>query len=448
MDLSTLAQDLLTAAKARGCDECEVYAIAGDSATLTAYEGQIDRCDVSQSCGISLRIRQNGVVGSAFSEQLSPEMFPWLIDRARAQTEYLEEKQAPFFEGSRDYVKIEQDLQPLQAYTPEQKVEHVLALENLCRADARVERVLHCTLSSSLSNSVLANTAGLHTAQEHGLCYAYAQPLLPDSNTRREGFAYRVGFAPEALQLSALAEEAVAFGASFLGAKPCAGGQYPIVFGPDAFIDLFSTFMGVFSAENAQKGLSLLAGREGQCIAAKCVTLVDDPHLKNGLASRSFDGEGVATYRKSIIENGVFRVLLHNRKTAEKAGCATTANARRAGYSGGLGIAPTNCFLQPGTLTQAELFAQAQTGLYVVDVSGLHAGCNTVSGDFSVLVKGFLIEHGRLGQPVVQVTVAGNFYTMLQDIAAVGSDLRFGMPQGGCYGSPSILTSPLAVAGD
>lgn len=126
--------------------------------------------------------------------------------------------------------------------------------------------------------------------------------------------------------------------------------------------DLLQTFSSVFSADAAQKGLSLLAGKEHSQIAAPCVTLVDDPLLPGGFASRPFDGEGVATYTKKVIENGVLTTLLHNLKTANKAGCASTGNASRASYAASVGVSPTNFFLQPGQADLDALHAHLQNG--------------------------------------------------------------------------------------
>ena len=78
----------------------------------------------------------------------------------------------------------------------------------------------------------------------------------------------------------------------------------------------------------------------------------------------------------------------------------------------------------------------------------MHAGVDAVSGDFSLKAAGFLVENGAIVRPVSNITIAGNFVSLMKDVVAVGSDLRFGMPQGGYFGSPSILVSGLAVAGN
>ena len=82
-------------------------------------------------------------------------------------------------------------------------------------------------------------------------------------------------------------------------------------------------------------------------------------------------------------------------------------------------------------------------GIVITDVSGLHAGANAVSGDFSLLAQGYLVEDGKKAQPVEQVTVAGNFFEVLKNVVAVGSDLKF--PGG--VGSPSVWVREISVAG-
>ena len=97
-----------------------------------------------------------------------------------------------------------------------------------------------------------------------------------------------------------------------LHASPVPSGNYRVIFDNHCMPDLMGAFGSIFSAEAAQKGMSLLAGQEGQMVAAECVTLMDDPHMPGGLASSGFDAEGVATYTKAVIENGKLNTLLHN----------------------------------------------------------------------------------------------------------------------------------------
>lgn len=104
-------------------------------------------------------------------------------------------------------------------------------------------------------------------------------------------------------------------------------------------------------------------------------------------------------------------------------------------------------YIVPGKKTFAELQTQLGEGLIITDVSGLHAGVNGVSGEFSLLAKGKLVENGEVVRAVEQITVGGSFFGLFGGVEAVGCDLRFGLPGGSCMGCPSVLVSGLMVAG-
>ena len=152
--------------------------------------------------------------------------------------------------------------------------------------------------------------------------------------------------------------------------------------------------------------------------------------------------------KKTVVEQGLLKTLLHNLKTAKKAGVESTGNASRRSAASAVGVAPTVFRVEAGSQNFEELLKELENGLVISELEGLHAGVDSVSGDFSLKAAGFLVENGVIVRPVSNITVAGNFVTMMKDVIAVGSDLRFGLPQGGYFGSPSILVSGLTVAGN
>jgi len=233
-----------------------------------------------------------------------------------------------------------------------------------------------------------------------------------------------------------------------LGASTVASGEYRILLRRDVARDLLATFASVFSAESVQKGLSLLQGKLGQSIASPLVTLVDDPLLEDGAASAPFDGEGVASRRTQVVEAGQLKTYLHNLKTAKKDGVESTGNASRPSFKSPVGIAPTNLFIQPGQVPYGDLVQALGDGLIIINVQGTHSGANPVSGDFSLGAYGYLVEGGRIVRPVEQITIAGNFFKLLEKVEVVGSDLEFGSPGArGNVGAPSLIIGGLAVAG-
>jgi PmbA protein len=249
------------------------------------------------------------------------------------------------------------------------------------------------------------------------------------------------------LDIKKVAEEGVRKAVSKLDATSYPSGEYKIVFENECAGDLMETFSGIFSAENTQKDLSLLKGKVGEKIASGVVTIIDDPLLEGGYSSCPFDSEGVAGYTKKVVEDGVLKTLLHNLKTAEKEGVKSTGNASKGSYKSSIGISGSNFYIKPGEKSFDDLLEEVGSGLIITDLEGLHSGANGVSGDFSLSAKGFVIEGGKKGHPVEQITISGNFYELLKDIETVGSDLRFGLPGSECIGSPSLVIKSLSVAG-
>jgi PmbA protein len=233
-----------------------------------------------------------------------------------------------------------------------------------------------------------------------------------------------------------------------MGAGLVPSGKYNVVMSGKTFRDFLSTFSSVFSAKNAQMGLSLLAGKEGQTVASACVTIVDDPMREGCPMQTAFDGEGVATARRNVIENGVLKTLLYDLTTAKKAGVESTGNGQKHGYSSPVSISPYSFGVQAGDATEEELFAAVGEGIYINEAKGFHAGANPVTGDFSIESAGFMIREGKLAEPVKSFTVAGNFFEFLKQIDRLGNEIKWGLPGSlTIFGAPDALIRDVSVAG-
>ena len=274
----------------------------------------------------------------------------------------------------------------------------------------------------------------------------YTSPIAMEEGKEemRDGLAFRTG--KDVLDIEGCAKEAADDAAAMLGASPAPSGAYRILLKNTAACDFFEAFSGIFSAEAAQKGLSPLTGREGETIAAPCVSICDDP--LDARAPRAFDDEGTPSVATTLIDKGVFTGFLHNLKTARKAGVASTSNADRPSAASPVGVAPSNFILAPGQDDCDALRLKLGKGLVITGVSGLHAGLNPISGDFSLLSSGFLVEDGKIVRPVDRITVAGNFLTLLKDIESVGSDVCVSPSGGGIIALPSLLIRELMAAGE
>lgn len=295
--------------------------------------------------------------------------------------------------------------------------------------------------------TALVNSEGLDVSSEGNLLGGYVAAVAREGEKVNTGFKLFFTMNPEEIDLEKVAREAAQEALSGLDAAPVPSGAYRVLLRRDVAATLLSTFSGVFSADNAQRGLSRLKGKEGETVAAACVTIMDDPHRAGSASSTPFDGEGVATAVKAVVEGGRLNTLLHNLKTAHKQGVETTANASRPGYAAPVGVAPTNFYFKPTDASFEAMLEALGDGLLITDMQGMHAGANPITGDFSLAAKGFRVRGGKIAEAVAQITVAGNFYELLEGIEAVGGDLDFLAPGGSCFGSPSLIVGRISVAG-
>ena len=278
--------------------------------------------------------------------------------------------------------------------------------------------------------------------------YASSIPVVRYVQYTLSGLGYDIANDFAKLSLDKITRDGLVDTLKMLGARPIKSQKCPVVFKNVVFAELFSEYMGLFSADRVQKNLSGLKGKLGEVVASEKFTLMDHPHLDTGLSSSSFDAEGVATYKKHIIEKGVLKTYFHNLKTAFKDGCLSTGNASKASYKGTVGIAPSNLIIESGGASVESLINSVDLGIYITGLQGLHSGVDSISGDFSLQCHGFLSEDGKLSEPVSQITVAGNFFEMIKDIEGIADDVTFSLLASDYIGSPSVKVGTLSISGE
>ncbi len=445
MTYETFKKAAFDAALSLGAKAAEGVYTESERFRVGILSGEIDSYSVSSSYGFGLRVQVDGKDGYAYTESLTePEA---LAARAVDNARTIETEDLSPMQGAQVYESVTDPAQPVADMEPAERIALAKKLDAAAEtAHEKIARVQGTSLSCSKYRLHISNTLGLDAAREGKSSLVYTAPIAmePGKDEMRDGLAFRTG--AEALDIEGCAKEAADNAAAMLGAAPAPSGAYRILLKSTAACDFFEAFSGIFSAEAAQKKLSPLTDREGETIAAPCVTILDDPF--DARAPRAFDDEGTPSVATTLIDKGVFTGFLHNLKTARKAGVASTSNADRPSAASPVGIAPSNFILAPGQDTYDALLSKLGKGLVITDVSGLHAGLNPISGDFSLLSSGFLVEDGKIVRPVDRITVAGNFLTLLKDIEAIGADVRVSPSGGGIIALPSILVRELMAAGE
>ena len=438
-------KELLAQAKAAGIEAAEAYLSEKENFSAMRNNGALEDYQSNHTRGLGFRGLVNGRMGYASTEALDEESIGQLIRGVIESATLCEsDDEQPLYQGGGQVPEVELYQPELDKVAPEAKLAKIEAMENACKAaDSRYLNGYNM-VETTKHTVRIANSFGMDQTYTENFCDLYCGANVKEGDNVSTGGFVQISRDFDALDPDRLARDSVDQAVKGLNAEPVASGKYHVVFWNEALVSLLGVFSTVFSAETEQMGLSLLSGKLGETIAAPCVTLVDDPLRPDCLGSRPFADEGVPSHQHMLVENGVFRTFLHNLKTARKAGVESTGNGSKADYSSPVRVAPSNLYFEPGALSFEELLSQVGDGIVITEVSGLHAGANPVSGDFSLLSKGYTLKDGKRDQPLERITVAGNFYELLKNIRAFASDLRF---PNGALGSASADAGEMTVSG-
>jgi PmbA protein len=448
MKLIEFKKELFDRGRQAGFSQMEIYQNESRSFDLRVFEQEIDHYSINEDEGYSFRGNIEGKIGYAYTEKLDDSAIDMLLNNAQQNAEILDKKEGEIFSGSDRYEEVKYYQKELKTIKPEEKISLIKSLEKeALDYDERVDAVNYCLYSDLEFENKIINSKGLDLDFKNNIAYIYLSVIVKEDDDVRTAAKYQITQDFNEFEIKETAHAAVDEAVSLLGASTMKTGKYPVILRYDVAADLLSTFSSTFSAERVQKGLSLFEGKLGEKVAAEKVTIIDDPFLEGGFSSSPFDGEGVATRKKNIIKKGELTTYLHNLKTARKSGVESTGNAYRGSHKSSVDIAPTNMYIEPGSSSYESLVSSVEEGVIIVDVQGMHAGANPVSGDFSLSAFGYYIKDGKIERPVEQITISGNYLEMLKNIEMIADDFNLQLPGAGHFGSPSLKIESLEIAG-
>lgn len=430
--------------------ELEVYVEYSRTTTVKVFGGEVESVASAEPRGLGVRAIDRGRVGYSYTADLSDhgvdKALVEALDNLRAAD--TDEYQA-LPAGGADYPVIPDLWRPGVASTSlDRKVDIALAAERAALAARDVDTVETAEYSDEESRIAIISTQGVEVQGEQSFCFAYAVALAGEAGDRQSGLGFTTAREPGELDPVAAGAEAAEKARALVGARPCKTGLYTVVFSRETAAALVGLIVSALSADAIQKGRSVFGGRLGEAIGSEKVTLLDDGLAPGGLGTSPFDAEGVPQQATVLVQNGILRNILHDVYTARKEGPqgSSTGNARRQSYRGLPTVGISNLVVSPGSGSLSDLLGRVGSGLYVEDLSGLHSGVNPVSGEISVGATGRIIEAGRAGQPVREVTIATDFVRMLRSVCDIADDSRW-IPLYGSVCTPSIAVAEVAVSG-
>jgi PmbA protein len=446
MDLRDVANELVTRARAAGADAADAVVGESDGLEVGVRLGEVEKLKRSRERRAGLRVFVGNATAIAASGDLAPSGLAALVDDAIALARVTAPDPHAGLPDREDLATRHPDLDLYDATV--ETMEPGPAFER-CRAAEEAARAASPEITNSEGAEFGCGGGQVALASSVGFVGGYGSssfslstvPIATRDGHMQRDYWYSVHRTLAGLEpADAIGREAARRTLRRLGARRVPTGEYPVVFDPDVASSLLRHLAGAISGSALYRRASFLLDKLGERVAAPGVTIVDDPLRPGGLASRPFDGEGVASTRRTIVEDGVLRSYLLDTYSARRLGMRTTGHASR-GAGDAPGVAPPNFYLEAGPHTPEAIVASVPAGLYVTELIGF--GVNTVTGDYSRGAAGLWIENGELTHAVEEITIAGTLQQMLADVTMIGDDLRFR----NATSSPTLKIAKMTVAG-
>ena len=442
-DAQSRLSDLVAAARNAGADAADALYHGDRSTDVHVRLGALENLDQSEGEEIGLRVFVGRRSASVSASDLARESLNALADRAVAMArEAPEDIYAGLAPEDRLQRGLAPDLDLDDGREPDAAALKARALvaEEAARAVSGVTNSEGASASTGRSQIALATShgfAGGYAASAHSV----GASMLAErgEQKQRDGAWHWVRHLDALDDAQATGRLAGERAVARLGARKLPSGAMPVVFDPRVGSSLVAHLLGAISGPAIARRTSFLLERLGELVFADGITIVDDPLRSRGLRSRPFDGEGLPTAPRSLIDAGVLTGWLLDSASARQLDLAPTGHAAR-GVGGPPGVSASNVHVTPGAVSRQALIGGIKRGFYVTELIG--QGVNGVTGDYSRGAGGFLIEDGQLGHPVAEVTIAGNLKDMFLNMSAA-DDLEFRY----AINVPTLRVDGMTVAG-
>ncbi len=446
-DLRTIAADVVARAMKSGATAAEAIAREGNEFSTLVRLGEVETLKESGSRALGLRVFLGKRAASTYTSDFTEDGIDKLVSGALSLAKITSDDPYAGLPDPSELGSLSGDLklyfEDVYSLPPEERIDYARRTERAAlETDPRFKNSDGGSFDAATGRKVLANSLGFLGDYRGSSCSISTAPIAQDEqgNMQRD---YWFSSAQSLAKLDtpeAVGREAARRTLQRLGARKIASTRVPVVLDPMVARTILDNIAEAVNGDSIYRHSSFLTGKLGEKVAGENITIIDDGTIPGGFGTSPFDGEGVPSQRTVVIENGVLKSYLLNTYTARKLGLKTTGSAAR-GLTGNPGIGSGNFFLHQGTRTPRQIIADVKQGLYITDFLGF--GVNLVTGDFSRGASGVWIENGELTYPVEEITVAGNFKEMLNNISEIGNDLVFR----GSTASPTLRIDGMTVAG-
>ncbi len=443
-----------------GADDGELYVESVHFESFVFDDGRLKSASYDTGQGFGLRVVSGETTGYAHASELSEAALRRAADAAsaakRGRSGTLAVGPTPVNR------RLYSDVDPTDTLDFVTKTNLMAEIDAWCRAkDPRVVQV-SVSLAGSCTDVEIIRAGGASVADTRPLVRLNISVTMEKDGRRETGSAGAGGRAAydEWIQPSrwkAMAERAMRKAEINLESIPAPAGEMEVALGPGWPAVLLHEAVGHgLEGDFNRKGTSIYAGKIGQQVAARGVTVVDDGTIANRRGSLSFDDEGTQTQRTVLIEDGVLVGYMQDRQNARLMGVPATGNGRRENYAHAPMPRMTNTLMLGGKDDPEEIVKSIKRGIWAVDFGG--GQVDITNGQFVFqCTEAYLVENGKVGPPVKNATLIGHGPTVLNKVSMIGSDFKMDDGVGVCgkggqsvpvgVGQPSLKIDAITVGG-
>lgn len=438
MDIKKYINKLIETCKSENITNVEVYYSNSISTLINVVDSEVETFRISNDEGINLNGNYEGKNSTTYIERFDDNALFDAVNNIKQTAPYNNKtKKAVEKSGITNAVK--------NVYNADTDavIEKLKQVEASAKGiDSRVVSVPNCMYYQRNTKIVISDDKGNELEDSYSYVVGTISVVVEEGGIKKDGYSFSLKKSFEDINYEELLNEAIEEAISMIKASPIASGSYDVILRNDVAANIFASFMSVFSAESIKKGTSKFANKLNTQVAIEALNIIDDPMYQRGKANRVFDDEGTKTYKKHLIDNGVLKNILSSNEYE-----TSTGNAFRNSYRENLTISALNCYIEAGLKNTDEIASGLAEAVLITSVDGLNAGINAVSGDFSLSSNGYYIKDGKIDKPINQITIAGNFYEMLNNIVEMSKDVRTAHVSFNFFESPSLLVKGLTVGG-
>lgn len=410
----TLANLVMEHALKNGAEQVAVSIYDSRSSNIEMRDQKIDKLTESIRNSLSIDLYVEKKYSSHSTSRLIKEELFKFVEEAIAATRFLEvdefrslpDPELYYKGGSPDLKTVDPELDSVDAKT---KID--IATQVLNEAYKKDDRVISVTSSYSdnISNMVMVTSNGFKGDSANSSVYVYAEVSVNGGTSRPQDYWYESSIFGNKLKKTGIGSKALERTISKIGAKKIVSGKYPVIIENRTASSVLNPLFNALTGSNLYQKQSFLAGKENKAIASQKLTLYDDPLIPSEFGSQLFDNEGLASVKRTIIEDGVLRNFYIDTYYGKKLKMKPTTGSL------------TNIIFNTGTRDLNGMLSTMKKGILITGFNG--GNCNGSTGDFSYGIEGFYIEDGKKVHPINEMNISGNMNEFWFKLVETGNDI-------------------------